>query len=96
MDSILKTFHLEQPDSLKRFLTMLFGIVVLLAVNPVLAKMGLPPVNDNQIGAAAMVLTSFILQSGMRAVAKAKAEAAAEAAKVQSVEDAAKVIGEVK
>ena len=97
MLKILEAFHLDQPDSLKRALVALFGGAATLAINPILVKNGYTPVSDIAIGAFAGLISSFLLQNGIKAglakAADAKAAGEAAAAAVVTPEDAAKVLG---
>lgn len=96
MDKILAALHLDSPDSLKRALTSGLGALALLAINPLLAKWGIPPISDVTIGSVAMLITTFILQSGLKSKAQiisdAEAAGVEAAAEVVTTEDAVKAI----
>ena len=72
--SILAALHLDDPASLKRALTTGVGAVVLLAVNPVLEKYGIPPLSDTVVGVVAALLATFVLQSSSKSKAQITAE----------------------
>lgn len=92
MGKLLEAFHLDNPASLKRATAAgLGGIVVLLA--PLLAKWGLPTPSDTQLELFAGIVATFVLQSGVNAGLQAKAAGETAAAKVQTVDDAAKALG---
>jgi len=92
MGAILAALHLDSPDSLKRALTTGLGAVALLAINPLLAKWGLPPLSDVTIGSVASVIAMFVLQSGLKSkaeiIANAEAAGVAAAGEVKSTDDA--------
>ena len=92
MGAILAALHLDSPDSLKRALTTGLGGLALLVINPLLAKWGLPPLSDVTIGSVAMLITTFVLQSGLKSkaeiIANAEAAGVAAASEVVSADDA--------
>lgn len=92
MTSLLAFLHLDDPASLKRALASALGFLTLVVVNPLLASKGLPTLSDANLEAAAAVLTSFILQSGLNSIQQKKSDAMAAgdaaAAKVTTVAQA--------
>ena len=74
MSSFLAALHLDDPASLKRFLVMLLGVLLML-LSPLLEKVGLPKPDDTQLALVASLLAGFILQSGAKSAVVAHAEA---------------------
>ena len=97
--SFLKFLHLDNPDSLKRSIAAFLGAVAVLAVNPVLAAKGLPPVSDATLEAFAALIVAFLLQSGANAAAAklSAAKAAGELAgsKVEPGAGADKILADI-
>ena len=95
MDKALEVLHLDSPDSLKRFVVMVLGVLTLVLVNPLLAKAGIPPVSDSTIQAVAGAIVAYLLQSGLNSAAAARAAGVVEAAKIKSLDEAQAELGAV-
>lgn len=65
--SFMAAVHLDQPDSLKRFLVFIFGTAATLLINPFLISKGMPAISDANLLAAAGIVAGFLLQSGANA-----------------------------
>lgn len=83
MTKLLTALHLDDPASLKRFLTTVFTSVTLLALNPFLSARGLPTVDDATLATVAGLVVAYLLQSGANSVADTKATAIVEVAKAK-------------
>lgn len=92
MGKFLEAFHLDAPDSLKRFLVMLSAGALTL-VRPLLESKGVPVPSEGALEVVCGLAATFILQSGIKAGLVAKAAGDAAAAKVATPDDAAKVLG---
>ena len=94
MDKFLELFDLQDPAKLKRALSALFGVVTVAAA-PLLSKYGIT-VDDNQILSFAGIVAAYLIQSGVHSAAKqiaaAKSAGDEAAAKVETIEEAKKVL----
>lgn len=91
MTKLLEAVHLDSPDSMKRFLVLVFSLAALLLA-PLVAKLGIPMPDDTQIAAFAGVVAAFLAQSGLKAALAAKAAGDAAGAAATPSEAAAKVL----
>lgn len=70
MWKFLNAFGITDEASLKRVVTLIFSGVVALTINPFLVAKGMPPVSDATIGAFALIVSAFLVQSGVNSAAK--------------------------
>jgi hypothetical protein len=73
MTKLLTILNLSDPASLKRALTTALTAMVLLAINPLLLKLNIPPLSNGVIFSVAGVVAVYILQSGLKSEAIAVA-----------------------
>lgn len=81
LTKILTALHLDDPASLKRAIATVLGTLCLLLVNPLLSKVGLPPVSDEVLLGLAGLIATFVLQSGLKSAAEVKVTTPSEADK---------------
>jgi hypothetical protein len=81
----------SDPASLKRFLVFVFG-AGFVALQPLLAKYGIPTPDDAQIGIFAALVAGYIGQSAAKSISAAKTAGVVDAAKVTTTAQADAVI----
>jgi hypothetical protein len=94
MDSILKAFHLDDPASLKRYITLIVSALGIIGL-----KIKMPEVDDNVLAMIAGLVAMWLKQSGDNSAAAklATAQAAGDkaGAAVKTPEQADAALGAV-
>lgn len=91
LPKILAALKLDNPASLRRFVVLALGGLVVI-VSPYAEKFGLPVPSETTIEVFAAIIVTYLLQSGMTSAAEAKAEGVKAAALVDTTAKADDVL----